>query len=152
MAARIVPQKKLTGAELAQLALDAIPKDRTGTSLREHIGEAQTTFGDTDEFTVFCATLQNALRRPPAADVPRYLDEATSFILAIRDLAEQQICQGCEDTTGAVTLSIQALAEKSGYLCDKSLVALRSGPACVGDYDDWANLKRKAPEAEAAAE
>ena len=79
-----------------------------------------------------------------------HLDDATTFIHAICNLAKQQICDG-DDDTDTTGLSIKALAEKAGYLCDECIRAISGGPGCVGNFDDWAEVKiPEAPEDEAA--
>jgi len=88
----------------------------------------------------------------PADRLERNLYEIGTYLLAIRNLAIQEISDG-HDETGAVDLGIKSLAEKAGYLADKCIHLLGDPTGTVGDFDAWADLgDRESPdEAQAAA-
>lgn len=146
-----IKESKVSGEAFAHYFLTHDEPDEGG-SLRSAVEDAQELFKDRpEEVSAFYAELERACLPGPRAfstdQVLRNLDAATTFLCAIRNLAKQQICDGGDDT-GATDLSIQALAEKAGYLCDECIREISGGPGCVGDFDAWAEVKPE-PEKEA---
>jgi len=62
--------------------------------------------------------------------------DLASIALSIRALAIRAL----EDDSGHCLEGIKALAEKAGYIADKTSKILGAGVGVCGDYDEWTGL------------
>lgn len=67
------------------------------------------------------------------------LGEACTLMRAIGMLTMRQIND--DDDDGCIALSIKAMSEKAGYICDEVVRSLGDPAGIIGNYDVWAGLK-----------